>query len=486
MANIFNIQNDTVLIDKLIVSEINSSITINGSTMAHGSIDIRGDLQARNITTGTLRVKELISETTDFGNWNAKTFAELNGKGITWTCEEGATQLIYRTGNRLWTSSNIDISSNSSYFIDNIPVISLNALGPTITKSNLRQVGALNALSVIGTASLSGFAYFDENTNRLGLGTTEPSASISIVDNNVEISIGSPANNIASIGTYSNHDFSIITDNTDRITIKHSGEIEIGNEHNKSAVLKVFGSIHADSIVSDIRVERSSSLTFNETTTESVYNKGLSWNNVDGTSKHLLLKTDPIRLWSSESIEIPVDKSYYINGVEVISETTLGNNIVSSNLESVGNLKDLNVIGNSTFNGTVNILDKLSINSLELTNLVATNSISITVGNTDVFYANTNEIVVGTKQNIRRPIKLFGPLSIGINNPDPTISLSVNGDVSFNNKKFIIGSKIPISGMYTKGDIVWSENPMEDGHVGWVCIRSGTPGEWKPFGALGA
>ena len=315
MTHIFNIQNDTVLIDKLAVSQINSNVSINGNTITHGSVNIYGDLQTRDITAHTLRVKELISETTEFGNWYAKTFSELNGKGITWTCDEGSTQLIYRTGNRIWTSSNIDISVESSYLIDNTAVLSLTSLGPTVTKSNLRQVGALTALSVIGSAAISGFAYFDENTNRLGLGTTDPSASISIIDNNVEISIGSPANNIASIGTNSNHDFSIITDNIDRIIVKHSGDIEIGNQFNKSAVLKVFGSIYADSIVSDIRVERTSSLIFNETTTEGVYNKGLSWNNVDNTSSQLLLKADPCRLWSSESIDISLNKSYHINGI---------------------------------------------------------------------------------------------------------------------------------------------------------------------------
>jgi hypothetical protein len=484
MTHIFNIQNDTVLIDKLAVSEINSNVSINGNTITHGSVNIYGDLQSRNITANTLRVKELISETTDFGNWYAKTFSELNGKGITWTCEEGATQLIYRTGNRIWTSSNIDISVESSYLIDNTAVLSLTSLGPTVTKSNLRQVGALTALSVIGSAAIGGFAYFDENTNRLGLGTTDPSASISIIDNNVEISIGSPANNIASIGTNSNHDFSIITDNIDRILIKHSGDVEIGNQFNKSAVLRVFGSLHADSVVSDIRVERTSSLMFNETTTEGIYNKGLQWNNVNNTSSHLLLKSDPCRLWSSESIDVSADKSYFINGIEVISETKLGDSVVTSKLESVGNLKELTVAGDTTLSGNVTV-GKLLIDSIETSKLVAVTAVSMSVDDNAVLYASNSEIVIGSLQNTRRPVKVFGPVSIGINNPDPSVSFSVSGAVSFNNKKFIVGDGVPAAGEYTTGDIIWSKNPINDGYVGWVCIRSGTPGEWKPFGALG-
>lgn len=485
MTHIFTIQDDTVLIDKLIVSELNGNITIKGQTTAHGSVNIYGDITTRTITADTLRVKNLISDTTEFGNWHASTFSELNGKGITWTCDEGATQLIYRTGNRIWTSSNVDISVDSSYMIDNTSVLSLNALGPTITKSNLRQIGALNALSVLGTASIGGFAYFDDNTYRLGLGTTEPNASISIIDNNVEISIGSPAPNLAVIGTNSNHDFAIITDNLSRITVKHSGEVHIGDEVSKSAVLKVFGSIQADAIVSDIRVERTSSLEFNETKTEGVFKKGLIWNTADNNSKKLLLLNEPSRLWTSESFDIAANNSYYINGVEIISETSLGNSVVTSNLETVGNLKELTVSGDTVLNGNVSVTN-LSINAISLSSLTSREELSVNVQNTDVLYANASEIIVGSTKQPRRPVKVFGPLSIGINNPDPSISLSVSGNVSFNNKKFMTGISVPSSGSYTKGDIVWSENPMEDGYVGWVCIRSGTPGEWKPFGALGA
>lgn len=485
MTHLFTIQEDTVVIDKLAVSKINSDVTITGNTTACGSVNIRGDLQTTNITTGTLRVKELISETTDFGNWAAKTFDELNGKGITWTCNEGATQLIYRTGNRIWTSSNVDIAAESTYMIDSIPVLSSYALGQSVTKSNLRQVGALNALSVIGAASISGFAYFDDNTSRLGLGTSEPNASISIVDNNVEISIGSPAYNLATIGTYSNHDLAIITDNTPRIIIKQSGEIQISDEVSKSGVLRVFGSIYADSIVTDTRVTRSSSLEFNETKESSIYDKGLIWK-TESSLKQLVLVNDPSRLWSSESFDIGFGKSYYINGNAVISETSLGEKIINSNLVTVGNLKSLTVDGDITVNGNVSFNNPLSLTSLEVSELSSPNTLTVNASNTDILYANDTEIIIGSKQQPRRPLKVFGTLSIGVTNPDPLVSFSVNGNVSFNNKKFMNGVSIPTSGEFAKGDIVWSENPIEDGYVGWVCIRSGTPGEWKPFGALGA
>jgi hypothetical protein len=491
MTHLFTIKDDTVIVDKLAVSEINGDVTINGTTTTYGSLNINGDIHSRDITANTLRVKELITDATDFGNWYAKTFDELNGKGMTWFCDEGSAQLIYRTGNRIWATSNIDIAPNFSYMIDNIPVLSSNTLGQTVTKSNLRQVGALNALSVIGATSLGGFAFFDDNTFRIGVGTSEPNAAISIVENNVEIVIGSPIPNLAILGTYSNHDLSIVTDNVPRITIKQSGEVHIGNELSKTSTLKVFGSIYADSIVTDTRLERTSSLEFTETRDENIYNKGLVWK-TDSFSKQLLMKDSPSRLWSSESIDIPSDKSYHINGIEVLSANMLGARVLHSNLVTLGNLQELTVSGNTSLHGDVAILSALSVKSLEVDTLIvhehgiSANSILISTNNNDSFYADLNEIVIGSKQNTRRPVKIFGALSIGINNPDPTVNLAVNGAVSFNNKKFITGVAVPTTGSFIKGDICWSENPIEHGYVGWVCIFSGAPGIWKPFGAIGA
>lgn len=43
---------------------------------------------------------------------------------------------------------------------------------------------------------------------------------------------------------------------------------------------------------------------------------------------------------------------------------------------------------------------------------------------------------------------------------------------------------IPTSGNWLRGDIVYDENPVAGGYIGWVCVASGTPGTWKAFGAI--
>jgi len=45
---------------------------------------------------------------------------------------------------------------------------------------------------------------------------------------------------------------------------------------------------------------------------------------------------------------------------------------------------------------------------------------------------------------------------------------------------------VPSAGKWTRGDIVWKDQPNEGSPVGWVCTASGTPGTWKVFGQTGA
>ena len=42
----------------------------------------------------------------------------------------------------------------------------------------------------------------------------------------------------------------------------------------------------------------------------------------------------------------------------------------------------------------------------------------------------------------------------------------------------------PTTGQWRKGDIVYEVNPVAGGHIGWVCVGGGSPGDWKAFGAI--
>ena len=45
-------------------------------------------------------------------------------------------------------------------------------------------------------------------------------------------------------------------------------------------------------------------------------------------------------------------------------------------------------------------------------------------------------------------------------------------------------SEAPTSGTHEQGEIVYNENCVPGGYVGWVCTTAGTPGVWKGFGQI--
>lgn len=489
--------------DKIVLGKVQLKIT-QGDFTHYGNADIAGNLSvgynlkvAGTITADTFNVKNLITENGSLaaaGDWTYNTEEELNGKGFNWTCGNSSTRLIYRTGGRLWLAGDFDLETNRSYKIDNVSVLSTNELGPTVSKSYLKEVGPLKSLTVIGNTNIGEFAFFNNNYNRLGLGTQDPSNSISILDNDVEIGIGSPRYSQAHLGTVSSHDVSLISDNIPRLTAKANGEIHIGDEVGKQGVLRVFGSIYAESIVSDVRVERTSPLEFKSTRDTNIFGNGLIWSGT-GEQRKLVMMPNPDRLFTTESVDIAGGKAYHVNGQSVLSESELGPTVINSSLTKLGTLSDLTVEGIASFSGTTNvdvinaktIVFKDEANSLNINNtsINTDTNISITVGGSEVFYADANEIALGNKTNSRKAVKVFGPVAIGINNPDPELGLSVSGNVSFANKKFITGSSIPTAGSFVKGDVCWNQDPKSGSYIGWVCIVNGTPGEWLPFGAIG-
>ena len=82
---------------------------------------------------------------------------------------------------------------------------------------------------VDGGLSVNQYLVYDANTNRLGLGTDQPKAAVSIVDQNIELILGSSLPNTAVIRTYNSADLELVTDNTARITIQAGGNVVIGN-----------------------------------------------------------------------------------------------------------------------------------------------------------------------------------------------------------------------------------------------------------------
>jgi len=88
--------------------------------------------------------------------------------------------------------------------------------------------------------------------------------------------------------------------------------------------------------------------------------------------------------------------------------------------------------------------------------------------------------------------------------PEKTVNVMVSENLSFNNtvsqevkpvekttddvesqqKTTVKMSSSPTSGEWKVGDIVYNSSPGVGKFIGWVCVKDGTPGQWKPFGLI--
>ena len=495
MAHIFNIVDDTVVINKLALNYTSGSVVHTGSMLISGGAQLNGGLSvAGKIVADTIQVNNIVTPNgalDSIGEWHYDTEVELNGKGFTWAWADNASKLIFRTGNRLWTNTNLDLVAGSTYRIDDVPVLTANSLGPNILNSKLTSVGTLGVLTVSGDVTLSDFAFFSSTYNRFGIGTEEPNAAISVMENNVELVIGSPAAGVGTMGTYTSHDLSIVSDNIPRITAKANGEVWIGDAVSKTGVLRVYGTLYADSVQTDNRVNRTHPLEFISTVDTTVYGLGLVWSGT-GSTKQLTLMTgtDSDRLWSTENIDLSDAKAYYINGTSVLSQTALGDGIVSSSLTSVGTLTDLTVAGPAVFADTVTmetvVANTVTFGNITLntTGINTAGTVTIAANDAKVVYSDDTQISIGDSSRTDKAVKVFGSLSVGITNPDPSLKFSVNGDVNIGGKRFTTGTDAPLSGTYQIGDICWNNRPQSGSYIGWVCIVAGDPGQWLPFGGI--
>lgn len=260
-------------------------------------------------------------------------------------------------------------------------------------------------------------------------------------------------------------------------------------------------------LTEDGSITANSSVSFNG----NIYDKGFYWAGTDYTKKFVMV-ADEDRLFSSETIDIARNKHLAINGNKVLAEDELGRSVIKSNLREVGRLKGLIVDGSVSINQYVYFdsnSDRLGVGTEEPNAAlsVAEDGIEVMIGSEDFVKGfvgtfashdlelktdNTTRIAIKAGGDIAlgnsnaAPIKVSvnGKLAIGVNNPDSDVDLHVRGAIKFNNKKHLAGTAPPTGGQFNQGDIVWNDTPQQRGHIGWVCVRAGNPGNWAPFGDI--
>jgi len=190
-------------------------------------------------------LKQALNESSSTGaSANLKFTDKVYGKGILWAGSGNTKQLVLMDGpDRLFSSESIDLAKGQHISINKVNVLDQNELGPSVTKSNLKEVGALKGLVVNGGFRVNQYMVFDPHTDRLGLGTEEPNAALSVAEDGIEVMIGTEDFTTGVIGTFASHNLDIKTDNTTRISVSAGGDIELGNKTQQPIHVGVHGKV---------------------------------------------------------------------------------------------------------------------------------------------------------------------------------------------------------------------------------------------------
>ena len=179
----------------------------------------------------------------------------------------------------------------------------------------------------------------------------------------------------------------------------------------------------------------------------------------------------------------------------------MGRSVKKSNLEQLGTLRNINVrktfyaaegrVGVNTeapsapFSvnvGGYEVVTKMQDKTTYVGTMVPA-PFSIGTDETARITCRSNgDIVLGQEDG--KPVKfnLYGSVGIGVKHPQE--SLHVAGNIKFQDKVFSSGDKAPVQGRWETGSIAWNDKPEINQPVGWVCVKGGTPGSWRPFGLI--
>lgn len=199
--------------------------------------------------------------------------------------------------------------------------------------------------------------------------------------------------------------------------------------------------------------------------------------------------------------KLNVTDAIMIDHNEVLWKHTLGKSVKTSSLTQLGILKNLQVentlfvsqkrVGVNTeapsAEFSVNVDGYEVITTMHEKNAyVGTHSpvpFAIGTDNTARITCKSNgDIVLGDEKNKSVNVNVAGRLGVGAKNPQE--SLHVVGNIKFADRTFASGEGVPTQGRWDTGSVIWNDKPEINLPVGWVCIKGGTPGSWRPFGQI--
>ena len=192
------------------------------------------------------------------------------------------------------------------------------------------------------------------------------------------------------------------------------------------------------------------------------------------------LRCKMLYYYQARTDNLDVKNSIRIDRNEVLWKDRLGNSVTKSKLQEVGVLNELNVAD------TLQVFkNKVGVGLLEPVGPfgVAKDGIEVTTdikGDTG-FVGTVDSTPFSIGVSNEPTLYVSHDNRIGIKVKKPKADLDVAGYIRYQGQTQQYLDKIPTAGTWSQGDIVWNTAPQKGTVLGWVCVKPGSPGTWRPF-----
>ena len=223
----------------LVTDSIDTDVLV-GDTKITGDLTVTGSVTAQKMHVVEFS-SEIHNERSTSLEYKFSEESPIVDKGIIWSGKGAAKTLVLKEGpDRLYSSENIELHREAAFMIDSANVLTKIALGPSVRTSSLQRVGVLQNLKTTGDVVLGDSVFWNNDFNRLGIMTDQPNGTLSIGGVASEFIIDEEDDGFK-LGTWTSNNFSIVTDDTVRLTVFKDGNITFGQKGSNDTKVSVFG-----------------------------------------------------------------------------------------------------------------------------------------------------------------------------------------------------------------------------------------------------
>lgn len=194
----------TILDDVTVVENnlLTKDLTVEGSMTINGSFIVNGDIPSES-----------------------NFFKELVNRSSSTVLTNVDSTMFDRYSDVVFNKIKKDGLDLNKIKLNGTEIVTSNKLSPTITESNLQKFGLIKEMQVEGESIFSQTLYV--TNKRIGINTIEPSATLSIWDDEIEVVIMKKQKETAFLGTPRQQKMILSSNNKDNIVLETDGSVSM-------------------------------------------------------------------------------------------------------------------------------------------------------------------------------------------------------------------------------------------------------------------